>query len=119
MFAAQEKQINSIIRKTPGNNSQLTQKGYYRSNFGNANQKYVTVCHTGGEVLVEDALKALEIEFADRFYRIHRNAQVSLSHVSGLKTHNARHQVTFHDIDNTLEVSRRHLARVRGMIENS
>jgi two-component system response regulator AlgR len=86
--------------------------------YFNANQKYVTVCHTGGEVLIEDSLKALEIEFADRFYRIHRNALVSLSHVSGLKSHNAGHQVTFHDVDDTLEVSRRHLARVRKKMKN-
>lgn len=86
--------------------------------FFNADQKYVTVCHTGGEVLIEDALKALEVEFGDRFYRIHRNALISLARVNGLKAENDGHQVSFHGIDSTLEVSRRHLSGVRKIIKN-
>lgn len=86
--------------------------------YFNADQKYVTVRHTGGEVLIEDALKALEVEFGDRFYRIHRNALISLSRVNGLRAENDGHQVSFHGIDNTLEVSRRHLSGVRKIIKN-
>jgi two-component system response regulator AlgR len=85
--------------------------------YFNADHKYVTVCHTGGEVLIEDALKALEIEFGDRFYRIHRNALISLSRVNGLKARNDGHHVTFQGIHNTLEVSRRHLSGVRKIIK--
>ncbi|MCZ6487626.1 MAG: LytTR family DNA-binding domain-containing protein, partial [Gammaproteobacteria bacterium] len=43
-----------------------------------ADQKYVTVRYTEGEVLIEDPLKSLEKEFGERFYRIHRNALISL-----------------------------------------
>ena len=86
--------------------------------YFNADQKYVTVRHTEGEVLIEDALKALEVEFGDRFYRIHRNALINLSKVSGLNAENDGHQVRFHGIDNTLEVSRRHLSGVRKIIKN-
>lgn len=86
--------------------------------YFNADHKYVTVRHTGGEVLIEDALKTLEVEFGDRFYRIHRNALISLSRVNGLRAENDGHQVSFHDIDNTLEVSRRHLSGVRKIIKN-
>ena len=39
-----------------------------------ADQKYVTVVWTGGELVIEEPLKALEVEFGERFLRIHRNA---------------------------------------------
>ena len=83
-----------------------------------ADQKYVTVRHSEGEVLIEDPLKSLEKEFGDRFHRIHRNALISLSKVSGMKSENDGHQVLFKDIENTLEVSRRHLPAVRKIIKS-
>ena len=85
--------------------------------YFHAEQKYVTVRHTGGEVLIEDALKNLESEFPDRFYRIHRNALVSLTRLAGMQSDNEGHKVTFRDIDDTLEVSRRHLPGVRKIIK--
>ena len=79
-----------------------------------ADQKYVTVRHTGGEVLLEESLRSLEEEFGDRFLRIHRKALVALAHVAGLtRTAAGRFAVRFHGIDDTLEVSRRHLPMVR------
>ncbi|MEM7563523.1 MAG: LytTR family DNA-binding domain-containing protein [Pseudomonadota bacterium] len=86
--------------------------------YFHAEQKYVTVRHTEGEVLIEDALKSLESEFGDRFYRIHRNALVSLGNIAGMQSENDGHQVTFRDIDDTLEISRRHLPGVRKIIKN-
>ena len=85
--------------------------------YFHAEQKYVTVRHTEGEVLIEDALKSLEAEFGDRFVRIHRNALVSLAALGGMHTDNDGHQVTFRDIDDTLEISRRHLPGVRKIIK--
>lgn len=79
-----------------------------------AEQKYVTVRHGRGEVLVEEALKALEQEFADRFVRVHRNALVAVARVGGLRRQpDGRHRLWFQDIDETLAVSRRHLPAVR------
>ena len=79
-----------------------------------AEHKYVTVRHRHGEVLVEESLKALEREFSDRFLRIHRNALVAEAWVGGLRRNaNGRHSVWFKGIDDTLEVSRRHLPAVR------
>ncbi len=79
-----------------------------------AEQKYVTVRHRRGEVLIEEPLKALEQEFADRFVRIHRNALVAVARVGGLRRQSDGYQrVWFHDIDDTLAVSRRHLPAVR------
>jgi len=86
--------------------------------YFHAEQKYVTVRHGEGEVLIEDALKNLENEFGDRFYRIHRNALVSLERLAGMHSDNDGHKVTFRDIGDTLEVSRRHLPGVRKIIKN-
>ena len=86
--------------------------------YFHAEQKYVTVRHTEGEVLIEDALKGLEAEFGDRFHRIHRNALVSLSRLAGMQSEDDGQCVTFRDIEDTLEVSRRHLPGVRKIIRN-
>ncbi len=86
--------------------------------YFHAEQKYVTVRHVEGEVLIEDALKNLETEFGDRFHRIHRNALVNLSRLAGMQSENDGHQVTFKEIEDTLEVSRRHLPGVRKIIKN-
>jgi two-component system response regulator AlgR len=86
--------------------------------YFHAEQKYVTVRHTEGEVLIEDALKGLETEFGDRFHRIHRNALVSLSRLAGMQSEDDGQCVTFRDIEDTLEVSRRHLPGVRKIIRN-
>ena len=86
--------------------------------YFHAEQKYVTVRHRGGEVLVEDALKALEAEFSDRFFRVHRNALVSLAEIGGMQSGDEGHQVIFRDIDDRLEISRRHLPGVRKVMKN-
>jgi two-component system response regulator AlgR len=83
-----------------------------------ADQKYVTVRHAEGEVLIEDPLKSLEKEFGERFCRIHRNALISLDKICGMQTENDGHQVMFRGIDDTLEVSRRHLPGIRKIIKN-
>ena len=86
--------------------------------YFHADRKYVTVRHTEGEVLIEDALKGLEAEFGDRFYRIHRNALVSLTRLAGMRSENDGQRVSFREIEDTLEVSRRHLPGVRKIIRN-
>jgi len=79
-----------------------------------AEHKYITVRHREGEVLIEESLKALEREFGDRFLRIHRSALVAEAWVGGLRrdTH-GRYCVEFKGVDDTLQVSRRHLPSVR------
>ncbi len=86
--------------------------------YFHAEQKYVTVRYDEGEVLIEDSLKVLEAEFESRFCRIHRNALVNLSKLSGIQSENDRHHVVFQGIDDALEVSRRHLPGVRKIIKN-
>ena len=83
-----------------------------------ADQKYVTVRHREGEVLIEDSLKHLETEFADRFHRVHRNALVNVAELAGMHNDDNGHFVQFRDIDDLLEISRRHLPGVRKLIKN-
>jgi len=83
-----------------------------------ADQKYITVRHLGGEVLIEDALKNLETEFEDRLIRIHRNALVSTNYITGMeKNIDGRFVVTFKEVEDKLEISRRHVAEVRKFLK--
>ncbi len=83
-----------------------------------ADQKYVTVRHLDGEVLIEDALKKLEQEFSDQFVRIHRNALININYLAGMRAQDDGHYVRLKDIDDTLEISRRHLPSIRKIIKN-
>jgi two-component system response regulator AlgR len=79
-----------------------------------ADNKYVTVRHTGGEILIDESLKSLEDEFPDLFLRIHRNALVAKSRLFGLeKGNDGGSEVRLHGCDERLPVSRRHLAEIR------
>lgn len=83
-----------------------------------AEQKYVTVRHGGGEVLIEEPLKSLEQEFSEDFRRIHRNALVRFDKVAGMKNNPEGHQLFFNDIEDTLEISRRHLSGIRKLLKS-
>jgi two-component system response regulator AlgR len=83
-----------------------------------ADQKYITVRHLKGEVLIEDALKNLESEFDNKLLRIHRNALVHTSYIAGMeKNRDGRFLITFKAIDDKLEISRRHVAEVRKFLK--
>lgn len=79
-----------------------------------AEHKYVTVRHKDGEVLIEDTLKELETEFGERFLRIHRNCLVAREYLQALEK-NAQGQpcIRLRGVPETLDVSRRHVAKVR------
>lgn len=84
-----------------------------------ADQKYITVCHRDGSVLIEDSLRHLEEEFSDSFIRIHRNALVALQHIKGLERGaEGRHYLLLKHCDTSLLISRRHLAEVRKMLKS-
>ncbi len=85
-----------------------------------ADQKYVTVRHRQGHVLIEESLKVLETELGARVVRVHRNALVMATQVAGLeKTADGGYALIFHDIPDRLEVSRRHLATIRQFIRDA
>ena len=83
-----------------------------------ADQKYVTVRHKNGSVLIDETLKDLELEFGERFIRIHRNALVSVHYLEGLEVINSgQYQVRCRELDERLSVSRRHLPNLRERIQ--
>ncbi|HUP91507.1 MAG TPA: LytTR family DNA-binding domain-containing protein [Solimonas sp.] len=81
-----------------------------------ADQKYTTVRHLHGEVLIEESLKTLETDFAPWFLRIHRKALVATRFIAGLERDRAgeqHHWLKVKHSDQPLPVSRRRLAEVR------
>jgi two-component system response regulator AlgR len=82
-----------------------------------AEQKYITVRHAGGELLIEEPLKALEQEFSQEFHRVHRNGLVRIDKIAGMQNKAGQHLVFFQDIEDRLEVSRRHLSGVRNILK--
>lgn len=82
--------------------------------FLRAEHKYVTVRYKGGEVLIEEPLKELEVEFPDLFLRIHRSCLVATKYLAGLeKNVEGQPCVKLEGIDDLLVISRRHLPSVR------
>ena len=80
-----------------------------------ADQKYVTVRHKNGSVLIDETLKDLELEFGDQFIRIHRNALVSVNYLEVVSS--GQYQVRCRELEERLAVSRRHLPNLRERIQ--
>lgn len=85
-----------------------------------ADHKYVTLRHEGGEVLLDEPLKALEDEFGERFVRIHRNALVARERIERLQRTPLGHfQLYLKGLNgDALTVSRRHVAGVRKLMHS-
>lgn len=84
-----------------------------------ADQKYVTVYHCNGEVLIDDTLKELEDEFGDLLLRVHRNALVMRARVAGLeRIALGQYRIKLIDMAQGPQVSRRHLPEVRRALEH-
>ncbi len=82
-----------------------------------ADNKYVTVRSRQRQILIEESLKSLEQEFANRFIRIHRNALVAVAAIRGLEKDAEGHCcVVLDGVEERLEVSRRLLPDVRKRI---
>jgi len=83
-----------------------------------ADQKYVCVYHNDGEDLIDEPLKSLETEFADRFVRIHRSILVALSAIERIdRNAEGKSQVILRNRSQedgkALIISRRHVADVK------
>jgi two-component system response regulator AlgR len=90
--------------------------------------KYTTIRTAEREYIVEEALTALETEFAERFIRIHRNALVARNAITGSERARNRAeadegepgepswQILMRGIDESLPVSRRQWPAVRALI---
>jgi len=79
-----------------------------------ADQKYVTIRTEDHEYLIEESLKSLETEFEHLFIRAHRNALVAEAFITGLTKNSTNHPcISFEEVDDLLEISRRHLPDLR------
>ncbi|RYG84106.1 LytTR family transcriptional regulator, partial [bacterium] len=79
-----------------------------------ADQKYTTVRHTGGTDLIEDSLRALETEYADRFVRVHRNTLVATAKLVALeRVADGQTYAVVRGLDEPLAVSRRMVTELR------
>lgn len=86
--------------------------------FLQADQKYVTVRHGQGELLIDETLRDLEIEFDARFIRVHRNSLVAVKHIVGLdRDENGHYEVRMEGVDDKIQVSRRHISSVRKIVK--
>lgn len=84
-----------------------------------ADQKYTSVFHLHGELLIEQSLATLEQSLSDTFMRVHRKALVARAHVTGLKYNSdGSAGLTLRHIEATVPVSRRRLAEVRALLES-
>lgn len=83
-----------------------------------ADQKYVTVYHKEGTLLIEDTLKSLESEFHEKFIRVHRNLLVKASAIESLeKDEQGIFWIKLQNIEKRFPVSRRKLSLVRKRIK--
>jgi two-component system response regulator AlgR len=79
-----------------------------------AEQKYVTVHHANGQDLIEESLKQLEDEFAERFVRIHRSVLVATAAIEAVeKDGDGSYHVRLRGGDESLDVSRRQVADLK------
>jgi two-component system response regulator AlgR len=85
--------------------------------FFQAEQKYVSVHHTGGEELIEESLKQLEQEFPELFVRIHRSVLVAVAAVEALEKDSAGgYRVRLRGNGPTLDVSRRQISELKSRL---
>jgi two-component system response regulator AlgR len=86
--------------------------------YFHADSKYLEVRHPAGKALIEESLTSLEEEFGQRFFRVHRNALVDPARLAGLSNNkDGSWQLSFQDIDDVIDVSRRQLGKVRAMLK--
>lgn len=85
-----------------------------------ADQKYTSVYHRDGQLLIEQSLTTLEQALSERFIRVHRKALVARAEVTGLKYRpDGRAVLTLAHSDRALPVSRRRLGAVRALLQAS
>ena len=82
----------------------------------------MTVHHRGGEDLIDEALKSLETEFADRLVRIHRSVLVAVKSIDRIERDpEGRSKVILRedsqDGGKALIISRRHVADVKRRLQ--
>lgn len=82
-----------------------------------ADQKYVMLRHRQGQVLIDETLKDLELEFSHKFCRVHRNALINKQFIAGLDLIDGHYYIRLKEYDERLLISRRHLPQVRALLQ--
>jgi two-component system response regulator AlgR len=89
-----------------------------RVRYCEADQKYVTLHHSGGETVTDYTLKELEQAYPDRFLRVHRHTLASTAFIQSLvRTGTGQHQLFLRGMEQPLQVSRRHAPGVRRWLD--
>jgi two-component system, LytTR family, response regulator AlgR len=84
-----------------------------------ADQKYVTAYHINGEHLLDETLKELQDEFAEKFVRIHRNALVSKQHIEALERDGqGQFHIRLTNMQTRPLVSRRHVGDIKELLKS-
>ncbi len=113
--------------KPPGGSDQLAVRTYRGTvlidladvRYCEADHKYVTIHHTGGDTVSDFTLKELEARYPRHLLRIHRNTLVGVRHVAALeRTRDGQHRLRLRDSSQCLAVSRRHAGAVRQWLQN-
>jgi len=86
--------------------------------YFHAEEKYVVVHHAHGEDLIEDSLKSLEDEFAERFVRIHRSCVVACAEVARVERNAEGNTQVVLRSGTALEVSRRCVTALRDRLKH-
>ncbi|HET7161940.1 MAG TPA: LytTR family DNA-binding domain-containing protein [Rhodanobacteraceae bacterium] len=82
-----------------------------------ADDKYVSAHRAGGDVLIEQSLKAIEEAMPERFVRVHRACLIPVERLLGLRREaDGTVRALIAGSDATPEVSRRNLAAVRKLL---
>lgn len=82
-----------------------------------AEDKYTTVRHQDGKLVIDQSLADMEYEHADVLIRIHRQTLVAIKSIRGLeKTHDGRHYLLLNGCEDRPQVSRRNLPAIRKLI---
>lgn len=84
-----------------------------------ADNKYVTVHHRHGEVLIDDSLKTLEENYNQHFIRIHRNALVRRNAIESLSRDEKGHFfIHLKEVSEPLAISRRHVSLIKKIMQS-
>jgi two-component system response regulator AlgR len=82
-----------------------------------AEDKYTTVVHKNGRLVIDQSLLELENEYADILLRVHRSTLVVIKCIRGLeKKQDGRHFLLLEGCEDRPQVSRRNLPSVRKLI---
>ena len=82
-----------------------------------ADQKYTTVHHLHGEVLIEESLNSLEEDLAPTFMRIHRKALVQVRVIERIeRSLGLQYHLKLRHAETLLPIGRRRLAELRRLL---